>query len=48
VTDFYYKATQGYEDYSEGSDHGLFSCTSTDCPLNQSLWTQVLQPAHGL
>jgi hypothetical protein len=48
VTDFYYKATQGYEDYSEGSDHGLFNCTSTDCPLNQALWTQVLQPAHGL
>jgi hypothetical protein len=49
VTDFFYKATQGYEDYSHGIDEGLFKCgTSMDCPLNQAIWTQVLAPAHGL
>ena len=32
VTDFFYKATEGYEDYSEGIDQELFKCgTSTDC-----------------
>jgi hypothetical protein len=49
VPDFFYKATQGYEDYSHGTDEGLFQCgMSMDCPLNESLWTDVLAPAHGL
>jgi len=49
VPDFFYKATQGYEDYSHGTDEGLFTCgMSMDCPLNESLWTDVLAPAHGL
>jgi hypothetical protein len=49
VTDFFYKATQGYEDYSHGVDQGLFKCgTDMDCTLNQAIWTQVLAPAHGL
>jgi hypothetical protein len=48
VTDYFYKATQGYEDYSEGIDQGLFKCgTSTDCPLNQAMWTEVLAPFQG-
>jgi hypothetical protein len=49
VTDFFYKAKQGYEDYSHGTDEGLFDCASSmDCPLNQAVWTEVLAPAHGL
>jgi hypothetical protein len=49
VTDFFYKATQGYEDYSHGTDEGLFNCAmSMDCPLNQAVWTEVLAPVHGL
>ncbi len=49
VADFFYKATQGYEDYSEGKDQGAFNCaTSMDCPLNEALWTQVLGPAQGM
>jgi hypothetical protein len=49
VTDFFYKATQGYQSYSHGTNEGLFNCSSDmDCPLNQALWTQVLAPAHGL
>ncbi len=48
VTDFFYKAAQGYESYSHGTDEGLFDCTSMDCPLNQALWTEVLAPAHGM
>jgi hypothetical protein len=49
VTDFFYKATQGYEDYSHGTDEGFFQCgMGIDCALNQSIWTDVLAPAHGL
>jgi hypothetical protein len=49
VTDFFYKATLGYQDYSHGTNQGLFQCgTSMDCPLNQALWTEVLAPVHGL
>jgi hypothetical protein len=49
VTDFFYKAKLGYQDYSHGTDQGLFQCgNSMDCPLNQALWTQVLAPVHGL
>jgi hypothetical protein len=49
VSDFFYKAGQGYEDYSHGTDQGLFKCgTDMDCALNQALWTQVLAPAHGM
>ena len=47
VTDFFYKAMHGYQNYSHGTDEGLFDCTMTDCPLNQALWTEVLSPAHG-
>jgi hypothetical protein len=48
-TDFFYKAGQGYEDYSHGTDEGLFKCSSSmDCPLNQAIWTQLLAPAHGM
>jgi hypothetical protein len=49
VGDYFYKITQGYEDYSHGIDEGSFKCvTNTDCALNQAFWTQVLAPAHGL
>jgi hypothetical protein len=49
VKDFFYKATSGYEDYSHGTDEGLFKCgTSMDCPLNQAIWTEMLAPAHGM
>jgi hypothetical protein len=48
VKDFFYKATQGYESYSHGTDEGLFTCASMDCPLNQAIWTELLAPAHGL
>jgi hypothetical protein len=49
VGDFFYKATNGYEDYSHGTDEGLFKCgTSMDCPLNQAIWTEMLAPAHGM
>jgi hypothetical protein len=49
VPDFFYKAAQGYEGYSNGRDEGLFKCgTDTDCALNQSLWSDVLAPYHGL
>ncbi len=49
VADFFYKATAGYQDYSHGTNEGLFQCgTSMDCPLNQALWTQMLAPAHGM
>ena len=49
VQDFFYKATQGYQDYSHGTDEGFFQCgMSMDCPLNQSVWTDVLAKAHGL
>jgi hypothetical protein len=49
VKDFFYKATQGYQDYSHGTDEGLFKCAgSMDCPLNQAVWTEILAPAHGL
>jgi hypothetical protein len=49
VQDFFYKAMQGYQDYSHGTNEGLFQCvTDMDCPLNQALWTQVLAPVHGL
>jgi len=49
VGDYFYKITQGYEDYSHGVDEGSFKCgTNTDCPLNQAFWTEVLAPAHGL
>ena len=49
MKDFFYKATSGYEDYSHGTDEGLFKCgSSMDCPLNQAIWTQMLAPAHGM
>jgi hypothetical protein len=49
VKDFFYKATSGYEDYSHGTDEGLFKCgSSMDCPLNQAIWTQLLAPSHGM
>jgi hypothetical protein len=49
VADFFYKATQGYQDYSHGTNEGLFQCgTSMDCLLNHAIWTEVLAPAHGL
>jgi hypothetical protein len=58
VADYFYKAKNGYEDYSEGIDQGLFTCGTmtqvanggnyTDCPLNQATWTEVLAPAHGM
>jgi hypothetical protein len=49
VKDFFYKATQGYQDYSHGINEGLFQCgKSMDCPLNQAIWTQVLAPVHGM
>lgn len=48
VTDFFYKATQGYESYSHATDQGLFTCSDMDCPLNQAIWTELLAPAHGL
>ena len=48
-TDFFYKAGQGYEDYSHGTDEGLFKCgSSMDCTLNQAIWTELLAPAHGM
>jgi hypothetical protein len=48
VTDFFYKATQGYRSYSHGGDAGLFTCDDMDCVLNQAFWTELLAPAHGL
>jgi hypothetical protein len=49
VTDFFYKASQGYQDYSHGTDQGLFRCgMGIDCPLNQAFWTELLAPAHGM
>ena len=49
VSDFFYKAAQGYEDYSHGTDQGLFKCgANMDCPINHALWTEVLAPAHGM
>jgi hypothetical protein len=49
VTDFFYKATQGYEGYSHAKDEGLFKCgTDMDCVINQAIWNEVLAPAHGL
>jgi hypothetical protein len=49
VTDFFYKAHQGYEGYSHASDEGLFNCANDmDCDLNESIWTELLAPAHGL
>jgi hypothetical protein len=49
VTDFFYKATQGYQGYSHATDEGLFKCgTDMDCLMVQSLWTEILAPAHGL
>ena len=48
-TDFFYKAGQGYQDYSHGTDEGLFKCgSSMDCTLNQAIWTELLAPAHGM
>jgi len=49
VTDFFYKAAQGYEGYSHAQDEGLFQCgADLDCPLNEAFWTQLIAPAHGL
>jgi hypothetical protein len=48
VTDFFYKATQGYESYSHAKDEGLFKCPADmDCALNQALWTQIIAKTHG-
>ena len=49
VADFFYKASNGYESYSHGTDEGLFKCVADmDCTLNEAFWTEVLAPAHGL
>jgi hypothetical protein len=49
VTDFFYKATQGYEGYSHAKDEGLFKCgADMDCEINQAIWKEILAPAHGL
>ena len=49
VTDFFYKATQGYEGYSHAQDEGVFKCsTDMDCLLNQAFWAEILAPYHGL
>jgi hypothetical protein len=49
VVDFFYKAMNGYQSYSHGTDEGLFKCgTDMDCTLNQAFWTEVLAPGHGL
>jgi hypothetical protein len=49
VTDFFYKAAQGYESYSHAKDEGLFKCgADMDCLVNQAIWTEILAPFHGL
>lgn len=52
VTDLWYKAEKGYIGYSKGSAQGAVSEAthgeSRGFTYNRSLWTDVLQPYHGV